>query len=169
MAQTYKTVLGYFGTRLRQRLGVESRSESLDNIFNYLQLDDRVATSGQPTVQQFDLIKAAGYQLVINLAPASAENALGNEDEVLAAIDLEYCHLPVVFQKPKLDDFERFIEVFEANQDKKVWVHCAANMRVSAFFFKYRTQRLGWKEDDALTDLHEIWQPIQVWQRFIDS
>ena len=54
MAQTYKTVLGYFGSRLRQRLGVESRSESLDNIFNYLQLDDRVATSGQPTVQQFD-------------------------------------------------------------------------------------------------------------------
>jgi protein tyrosine phosphatase (PTP) superfamily phosphohydrolase (DUF442 family) len=163
MPQTYKTVLGYFGTRLRQRLGVESRSESLDNIFNYLKLDDRVATSGQPTVKQFDLIKAAGYELVINLAPASAENALGNEDEVLAAIDLEYC------QKPKLDDFDRFIEVFEANQGKKVWVHCAANMRVSAFFFKYRTQRLGWKEDDALTDLHEIWQPIQVWQRFIDS
>ena len=169
MPQTYKTVLGYFGTRLRQRLGVESSSESLDNIFNYLQLDDRVATSGQFTEAQFDLIKAAGYELVINLAPASAENALGNEDEVLEELDLEYCHLPVVFQSPKLDDLERFIAVFEANQDKKIWVHCAANMRVSAFFFKYRTQRLGWSVEDAITDLHEVWQPIRVWQRFIDG
>ena len=57
MPQTYKTVLGYFGTRLRQRLGVESRSESLDNIFNYLKLDDRVATSGQPQSSSLILLR----------------------------------------------------------------------------------------------------------------
>ena len=60
----------------------------------------------------------------------------------------------MVFQKPKLDDFERFIEDFEANQDKKLGALRREYARLRVFF-KYRTQRLGWKEDDALTDLHE--------------
>ena len=77
MANTFTTVLGYMGTRVRQRLGVEGKLESPDDIFNFIQLDDRVATSGQPTEAQFSLVKEAGYTTVINLAPKSHENALG--------------------------------------------------------------------------------------------
>ena len=69
MANTFTTVLGYMGTRVRQRLGVEGKLESLSDIFNFIQLDDRVATSGQPTESQFGLVKEAGYTTVINLAP----------------------------------------------------------------------------------------------------
>ena len=83
MANTFTTVLGYMGTRVRQRLGVQGKLESLNDIFNFIQLDDRVATSGQPTEAQFSLVKEAGYTTVINLAPKSHENALGNEDEIL--------------------------------------------------------------------------------------
>ena len=172
MANTFTTVLGYMGTRVRQRLGVEGNLESLSDIFNFIQLDDRVATSGQPTVAQFSLVKEAGYTTVINLAPKSHENALGNEDEILERIGIRYIHLPVVFTNPTREDFDRFVDALESCDDDRIWVHCAANMRVSAFFFKYRTERLGWSSDEAETDLHRIWEPgkvMGVWQTFIDT
>jgi len=172
MANTYTTVLGYMGTRVRQRLGVEGNLESLNDIFNFIQLDDRVATSGQPTEAQFGLVKEAGYSTVINLAPKSHENALGNEDEILERMGIRYIHLPVVFTNPTREDFDRFVDVLESCDDDRIWVHCAANMRVSAFFFKYRTERLGWSSDEAETDLHRIWEPgkvMGVWQTFIDT
>ena len=172
MANTFTTVLGYMGTRVRQRLGVEGNLESLSDIFNFIQLDDRVATSGQPTVAQFSLVKEAGYTTVINLAPKSHENALGNEDEILERIGIRYIHLPVVFTNPTREDFDRFVDALESCDDDRIWVHCAANMRVSAFFFKYRTERLGWSTDEAEIDLHRIWEPgkvMGVWQEFIDT
>jgi len=172
MANTFTTVLGYMGTRVRQRLGVEGNLESLNDIFNFIQLDDRVATSGQPTEAQFGLVKEAGYSTVINLAPKSHENALGNEDEILESMGIRYIHLPVVFTNPTRDDFERFIGALESCDDDRVWVHCAANMRVSGFFFKYRTERLGWSTEQAKADLHKIWEPAKlmgVWQDFIDK
>jgi protein tyrosine phosphatase (PTP) superfamily phosphohydrolase (DUF442 family) len=172
MANTFTTVLGYMGTRVRQRLGVEGNLESVNDIFNFIQLDDRVATSGQPTEAQFSLVKGAGYTTVINLAPKSHENALGNEDEILERMGIRYIHLPVVFTNPTREDFDRFVDAFESCDDDRIWVHCAANMRVSAFFFKYRTERLGWSSDEAESDLHRIWEPgkvMGVWQTFIDT
>ena len=172
MANKFKTVLGYMGTRVRQRLGVEGNLDSLNDIFNFIQLDDRVATSGQPTEAQFSLVRKAGYTTVINLAPESHENALGNEDEILERMGMRYIHLPVVFTNPTREDFDRFVDVLESCDDDRIWVHCAANMRVSAFFFKYRTERLGWSSDEAETDLHRIWEPgkvMGVWQTFIDT
>ena len=172
MANTFTTVLGYIGTRVRQRLGVEGNLDSLNDIFNFIQLDDRVATSGQPTEAQFSLVKEAGYTTVINLAPESHENALGNEDEILERMGIRYVHLPVVFTNPTREDFDRFVDALESCDDDRIWVHCAANMRVSAFFFKYRTERLGWSSDEAETDLHRIWEPgkvMGVWQTFIET
>ena len=169
---SFATMLGYLGTRIRQRLGGDGNLESLDDIFNYLKLDDRIATSGQPTEAQMQLIKNAGYTTVINLAPRDHENALGNEDEVLANLGIRYVHLPVVFTKPTRVDFDSFVAALESCEDSLIWVHCAANMRVSAFFYKYRTEQLGWSIDDAKNDMHKIWEPnkvMPVWQTFIDD
>ena len=172
MANTFNTVIGYYATRVRKRLGWSGNTRDLNDIFNFVRLDDRVATSGQPTEQQLGLIKEAGYTTIINLAPKNHENALGNEDELLQALGIRYFHLPVVFTNPTRDDFERFIETFESCDDERVWVHCAANMRVSAFFFKYRVERLGWSEESAKADMDKIWEPgkvMGVWQSFIEE
>ena len=172
MANTFNTVLGYYATRVRKRLGWSGNLRGLEDIFNYVQLDDRVATSGQPTEQQLTLIKDAGYTTIINLAPKEHENALGNEDELLQELGVRYFHLPVVFTNPTREDFERFIKIFEACGDDPIWVHCAANMRVSAFFYKYRVERLGWSESVAKVDMDKVWEPAKVmgvWQTFIEE
>jgi hypothetical protein len=46
-------------------------------------------------------------------------------------------------------------------------VHCAANKRVSAFVYLYRVLHEGVPEEEARKDLHAIWQPDEVWSRFI--
>jgi hypothetical protein len=55
----------------------------------------------------------------------------------------------------------------DANRDKKIFVHCALNMRVSVFMALYRILRLGWRYERAIKDVHEIWKPDGVWRTFI--
>ncbi|HEY9729522.1 MAG TPA: protein tyrosine phosphatase family protein, partial [Chroococcales cyanobacterium] len=70
---------------------------------------------------------------------------------------------------PTLEDISRFFSVMDANQDKPVFVHCAANMRVSAFIYLYRLIRDRISEEQAKQDLHQIWTPNETWQTFIQQ
>ena len=56
-------------------------------------------------------------------------------------------------------------EAQELNQ--KVWLHCAANMRVSAFVYCYRCAVLKQDPELAKKDLSKVWEPIAVWKKFI--
>ena len=48
-----------------------------------------------------------------------------------------------------------------------MFVHCAANMRVSAFMFLYRVLYQRTAVADAERDLRAIWEPNEVWSHFI--
>jgi hypothetical protein len=63
----------------------------------------------------------------------------------------------------------KFFEAMESHKDRRVWVHCAANVRVSAFLGLYWRIRGGWPEDRAFALLRDIWQPNAVWTEFIAS
>jgi protein tyrosine phosphatase (PTP) superfamily phosphohydrolase (DUF442 family) len=54
-----------------------------------------------------------------------------------------YIHIPVDFQKPTDRDFEQFRSVMEQLKDVPVHVHCVANCRISACFYRYRRDVLG--------------------------
>ena len=56
-------------------------------------------------------------------------------------------------------DLQMFFDIMEINKDRKVFVHCFANMRVSAFVYMYRTLVQGVSEEAAVADLNEIWDP----------
>ena len=47
-----------------------------------------------------------------------------------------------------------------ANLEAQLWVHCAANVGVSAFIYRYRTSELGEEEAVARSDMTKIWHPI---------
>ncbi|MBD2302088.1 protein tyrosine phosphatase family protein [Nostoc sp. FACHB-87] len=141
----------------------------LAEIYNFLQISDTIATSGQPTAEQFAAIKAAGYQLIVNLALPTSSNALANEQEIVASQEMQYIHIPVVWENPTLEDATKFFGVMETNSDKKIFVHCAANMRVSAFIYLFRRIHQGVSDAVAEQDLHKIWVPNEVWQKFIQQ
>jgi protein tyrosine phosphatase (PTP) superfamily phosphohydrolase (DUF442 family) len=86
-------------------------STALAAIYQFLKLSEQVATSGQPTATQFSAIQAAGYQIVINLAPLQSPNALPNEQEIVEALGMEYIHIPALWDDPTPEKFQQFVEV----------------------------------------------------------
>jgi protein tyrosine phosphatase (PTP) superfamily phosphohydrolase (DUF442 family) len=82
---------------------------------------------------------------------------------------MEYIHIPVVWDNPTEADLACFFETMDATQDKKRFVHCIANMRVSAFMFLYRVLRQGLPLEEARATMRQIWEPNPIWQKFIDA
>lgn len=142
-------------------------SNKIEDIYNFLKLSDSIATAGQPTAAQLLAVKESGYQAVINLALPESLNALPDEQAIVEAQGMEYVHIPVIWENPTLEDIQRFFTVMETNADQNVFVHCAANMRVSAFMYLYRLIHKHISEEEAKQDLHQIWVPNENWQKFI--
>jgi protein tyrosine phosphatase (PTP) superfamily phosphohydrolase (DUF442 family) len=164
---TIKTVLGFFVTLINKYIPLNFGKNTLEGIYNYLVINETITTSGQPSESQFSLIRDAGYTSVINLTPHNADNALKNEDELVKNLSLNYINIPVDFKNPTNDDFIKFVESMKNSSKEKTWVHCAANMRVSAFIYKYRHEVLNEDNDLAKQDLEKIWQPYGIWKDFL--
>jgi len=141
---------------------------TLNHIRNFLRIDDRLATSGMLQTDDFAALRQAGFDVVINFASPTSDNALPNEGELVSVQGMTYIHIPVKFDAPQPADFERFTRVMDACAGQKVFVHCAANMRVSAFVFLHRL-RQGADRARAESDLQRIRQPDGVWQEFMNQ
>ena len=142
---------------------------SIAQIYNFLKLSDTVATAGQPTAAQINAIHNAGYRVVINLALPNSANAFPNEQALVEAQGMTYVHIPVVWEEPTLADVQQFFSVMQAHTGQPVFVHCAKNMRVSAFMYLYRRLCEGIDEAVARQALHTIWVPNDRWQAFIEQ
>ena len=136
-------------------------------IYNWRRLDDRITTSGQPTEPQLAEIKALGVEHIVNLGLHTHEKALPDEAGSVGRLGMTYIHIPVDFQNPTEQDFQQFCSVMERLKDVPVHVHCIANARVSAFFFRYRRDVLGMDETWARAEMEAVWQPNAVWAKFI--
>ena len=142
-------------------------STVLSGIYNFRSIDDKLGTAGQPTETQFQAVRDAGFDAVINLALPSSDNALAHEGSIVTRLGMTYVHIPVDFQNPTEDDFQRFCAVMEQLKDVPVHVHCIANARVSAFFHRYRRDVLGMDEAQARAEMESVWPPRGVWVDFV--
>jgi protein tyrosine phosphatase (PTP) superfamily phosphohydrolase (DUF442 family) len=140
---------------------------SVESIYNFLALSNALGTAGQPTQEQFLAIQKAGYQIVINLALTDSPKALPQEKELVESQGMEYVHIPVVWEQPEVEDALKFFRAMNTNSGKKIFVHCAANKRVSAFIYLYRTLYQGISQEEAKKDLHKLWEPNELWSSFI--
>ncbi len=142
---------------------------AVESVYNYYQTTEYIATSGQPTREQFLDIADHDYEVIINLAsPHSPEKLLG-EDELVTELGMRYIHIPVEWESPKYSELADFCAVVEIFKSKKVWIHCIANYRVSAFMLYYLQQYQGYSAHDATSPIFHQWQPNQIWQTFIDN
>ena len=142
---------------------------SLRNIRNFLQLDERIATSGMPRSADFQAIGEAGFAVVINLALPTSDHAINNEGELVTRAGMSYIHIPANFESPQPRDFILFRRILESCDNDRVFIHCAANMRVSAFLFLHRVLQNSSSRDAAEQDLKRIWNPSGVWRGFINE
>lgn len=164
-----KTILGFLFNQLKLISPLFLQSSNLKKIFNYYKVPDLFETSGQPNNKQLISIANGGYEAVINLAPnTTIEGRIINEEAILKSNNITYIHIPVDFNNPLDEDFNKFVAALEQNKHKKIWVHCAANMRVSAFVFKYRRDVLGLSQKNIERDLKAIWIPNKAWSFFLE-
>ena len=140
---------------------IHSQSESIADVMNYFPMANGIGTAGQPTPEQFALIKAAKYSTVINLAVAQSVNALPNEAKIVTDLDMSYQHIPVPWDAPTASHVKEFFETMDmlTPQADPILVHCAANYRASVFTYKYLTLRQGLSKEDATTPLLKEWLP----------
>src|SRR6185436_6102513 len=92
---------------------------------------------------------------------------LPDEAGLVASLGMNYHHIPVKFDAPQFSDLERFTQVMTAAAGRKVFVHCAMNMRVSTFVALDHQLRMGWSSEQA--DLHArvLWEPNEIWTRYM--
>jgi protein tyrosine phosphatase (PTP) superfamily phosphohydrolase (DUF442 family) len=147
-----------------------SSQDPLAAIHNYRAVDDVLGTSGQPTVAQLADVARAGFTTVINLAlHDDPRYSLPDEPGAVRSLGLDYVHIPVQFASPTQADLLAFFDAMDARRAEKVWVHCAANMRVSAFVGLYRVIRQGWTRERAFELMDGLWKPNEVWTGFIED
>jgi protein tyrosine phosphatase (PTP) superfamily phosphohydrolase (DUF442 family) len=144
-------------------------NQTLASIYNYRRISDRIGTSGMPTEAQLAEIARAGFEVVINLDQLNSKYALPNERETVESLGMTYLQIPVVWETPTHENMIQFLAAMDQYADKRVFVHCVANYRASAFIAFYRISRLGDPPAEALANLMALWQPNETWQKFIES
>lgn len=135
-------------------------------ILNLLPLSPLLCTSGQPSAKELESIAQEGYEVVINLALSDADNALEHEDVIIKSLGMGYIHLPVRFDAPRVEDFWMFERIVESLEGRKIWVHCAKNYRVSAFFHLYALLHpQSFTPPQGL--VKRFWEPNATWNEWM--
>jgi len=140
---------------------------SIESIKNYLDVSDRIASSGQPDEVQFRDISQAGYDVVINLAMPNSGDAIPEEGNIVTALQMMYVHIPVPFDAPEIKHLRSFLGIMDALSDKKIWIHCVLNYRVSAFLYQYWRLVKGMEDVDASKVMLSSWAPNSTWKEFM--
>lgn len=146
---------------------------SVAEIYNFVQVDRSIGTSGQPTEAQFRALADAGYQAVVNLAPDGLDTSLPDEAELVRALGMEYHQIPVQWTDPRGDQLAEFGALMDKLAERRVLIHCQGNYRVTAFYALYATARLGWTTDRADALIDRIWTSYpgfamdDTWRGFI--
>lgn len=138
-------------------------------IKNFLTVSERLACAGQPDESQLAAIAAQGFEVVINLGLSDGKYALPDEAASIARLGLAYHHIPIKFDSPKLAEWQSFQEIMHRHEDKRTFVHCAANYRATAFTGLYLFAKSDLTEQELYSFIAQIWQPDPVWQHFIEE
>lgn len=141
----------------------------MNKILNYIKVDNNISTSGQPTIEQFKTISNNGFDVVINLSLNTTHNALKNEDRFVSENGMDYYHIPVSWDKPEQDNLNLFLYILQALQkeNKKVFIHCAKNYRVSMFMYCYKKNVL--KDINAKLVTPNDFIPNETWNSFLQK
>ena len=144
-----------------------NEASALEEIYNFRWRAPNLATGGQPLESELRAVAAAGFGVVINLALLDAEYSLADEPGLVRELGMTFFHIPVIWECPTQENLQQFFTLMRQVEGRKVFLHCAANMRVSVFLALYRMLQLGWSYPDAMAQVTDIWEPDEVWEAFI--
>ncbi|MFN3989682.1 MAG: beta-lactamase hydrolase domain-containing protein [Erythrobacter sp.] len=136
-----------------------NRLDDPSDIRAFVRRADGITTSGKLEPHDPARLAAMGVRHVVNLAPDSHPEALGNEAALMAAVGIAYTHIPVPFDAPRHDHVAA-LEAALAAYPGPTHVHCIMNWRVSAFFYLIDRAR-GVPETAARAQMAKVWNPLE--------
>ena len=144
---------------------------SISEILNYVEVSENLSLAGQPTEEQVELLGKEGFKVNFNIAPIDSRYSLDDEPGLSEKSGMEYIHLPVDFKNPTEQDLLEFFDIMDKKADQKVFVHCAANYRVSAFYSLYAVSKGEMNAEQANEFIKNVWDPSEfpAWPDFIKS
>ena len=150
-------------------LSAMSTHAANDEPANFVSWRSGLASSAQPNAAYLKRAKAAGFDMVINLAPPEYNEAVPNEGAILAAQGVTYLNIPVRFGNPTAEDFRLFTDVMKSAANKNVLIHCQINLRGSSFTYLYRVITESANENEARSKLTGVWVPNPTWKKLIEG
>src|SRR6185503_21382068 len=115
---------------------------------NFFRINGDFCTGAQPRSEHLEKLKAEGVKSILNLRPAG-EHRAAEEEAKVKELGLQYFNIPVVFGEPKEDQVAEFFKITDDRNNFPIFIHCAAGIRVGAFWFIRRVLRDGWTSEAA--------------------
>jgi uncharacterized protein (TIGR01244 family) len=118
------------------------------DIDKFYWIDERIATGGQPLLEQIPALKKEGFRTIINLREPSEYDEAAEAAEA-RRLGLRYLSIPFRTADPKDEAVDAFLA---AMRDRKLWpafVHCGTGNRVAALWMIHRVVVDGWELGDA--------------------
>lgn len=110
-----------------------------------------VLTGGQPTPEQLEEMKQAGYQIIVNLRPAAEIGDDWDEAKAVGSLGMTYVSIPVAGGAGLTDEaVERLHEIVDEPGNRPLVVHCASGNRVGALFALVAARKQGKSVQEAI-------------------
>jgi uncharacterized protein (TIGR01244 family) len=132
-----------------------SAQEPVQPIRNFLRVNEEFCTGGQPRPEHLQKLKDDGVKAIINLRPAG-EHRAAEEEAKAKELGLRYFNIPVVFGDPKEEQVTEFLKITDDPKNRPAFIHCAAAIRVGAFWMIRRVLRDGWTIEAAEEEAKKI-------------
>ncbi|MBI9071028.1 MAG: protein tyrosine phosphatase family protein [Melioribacteraceae bacterium] len=142
---------------------------SLNSIFKFHKINNFISIAGQPGKTEFKTVAANKFDLVINIRTDEEMDSLFDEKNIVESLGMKYFQINMSLDNPREDSFHRFYELLTQHNGKKIFIHCKANKRVSAFTAAYLIIKNKISEPDGFNLIYNIWEPTDNWLKFIED
>src|ERR1044071_9015102 len=124
-------------------------------IRNFLRVHQGFCTGGQPKLEHLEKLKADGVKSILNLRQPS-EHRAEEEQAKAKELGLKYFNIPVAYGNPNEEQVAEFLKITDDPDNRPIFIHCTAAIRVGAFWMIRRVLRDGWKVEDAEEEAKKI-------------
>lgn len=138
----------------------------MKNVLNYIKVNKKISTSGLLTKKDIEKIGQKGFDVIINLS-VDDDRSLAHEGKIVAKNGMVYIHIPISWTKPQKDRMHLFFHILDGfiKEDKKVFIHCMKNYRVSVFMYLYKKDVL--REKNVKFIAPKDYKPKKVWRKLV--
>lgn len=135
--------------------GVVRTQQEDPPIRNFLRVNENFCTGAQPKLEHLEMLKKQGVKAIINLRQPS-EHRASEEEAKAKELGLRYFNIPVAFGDPKDEQVVEFLKITDDPENRPAFIHCAAGIRVGAFWMIRRVLRDGWTVEAAEKEAEKV-------------